>query len=383
MKGRLQTVGAQWAVSGTVLAWLLLLAGGVVMVNSATVAMTGAYTEKHLLYLLVSLVGLVFAVAIPLEWWRKVHQLALVVALLFCAAVLLPGVGTEVNGARRWVRLGAFSLQASEVAKPLVLIYLAGYLERFGHLLGDRSFDLIKPLLLVGLVCFLLILEPDFGGAVVLASATCGILFVAGARLRHFLLLVLVAGALAALLVVAEPYRVARMTAFTDPWAAPFGGGYQLTQALIAFGRGEVFGLGLGESIQKLEYLPEAHNDFIVAVIAEEFGMVGVYLLMALFVVLVLGVLTRARRHLQQERRFAGYLCYGIALVFALQFLVNVGVNTGVLPTKGLTLPFVSFGGNSLIVCCGLFGLVLRGDVEAMQPAQRRRQKNGSEKRWV
>ena len=381
MMNRVHAVGSQWASSATVIAWLLLLALGAVMVNSATVAMTGAFTEKHVVSMVLAVIALVFMIVIPLEWWRRVHKLLLVAGVLFCILVLIPGVGTEVKGARRWIHLGGYSMQASEVVKPLVLIYLAGYLERFGHLLGDRSFDLIKPLALIGLVCALLVIEPDFGGAVVLAAATCGLLFLAGARLRHFLLLVSVAAVLAALLVVTQPYRMARMTAFTDPWAAPFGGGYQLTQALIAFGRGETFGLGLGEGIQKLEYLPEAHNDFILAVIAEELGMFGVFVLMALFVVLVLGTLHRARRHIEHERRFAGYLCYGVALVFALQFLVNVGVNTGTLPTKGLTLPFVSYGSNSLLVCCVMFGLVLRGDVEALQPAERRKSRQ-SEKRW-
>ena len=378
MRTRLDQMGELWSDSATVVAWLMLLATGFIMVSSATVSMPGALVEKHVFFLILAMIGVVIGLVIPLEFWRRIHKIMLLLAVMFCALVLVPGVGYEVNGAQRWVRLGGFSLQASEVVKPLVLIYLAGYLERFGHLLGDRSFDLIKPLMLVGLVCFLLVLEPDFGGAVVLGAATCGLLFLAGARLRHFSLLALVAIGVVALLIVSQPYRMARMTAFTDPWASPFGGGYQLTQALIAFGRGENAGLGLGEGIQKLAYLPEAHNDFIVAVIAEELGMIGVFALMALFGVLVLGILQRARRHLNEERRFAGYLCYGIALVFALQFLVNVGVNTGVLPTKGLTLPFVSFGGNSLLVCCAMFALVLRGDIEAQQPAGRRRKRSAA-----
>ncbi len=377
MRNSVQSIGAQWATSTSVIAWMLLLAVGVIMVHSATIAEPGVYTQRHLIYLVLSLISVVFTVVIPLEWWKRVHKVLLVAAVAFCIAVLIPGLGSEAKGGQRWIRFAGFSLQASEVVKPLVLIYLAGYLERFGHLLGDRSFDLVKPLLLVGLVCFLLILEPDFGGAVVLVSATCGLLFLAGARLRHFILLIGVALGIGALLIVTQPYRMARVTAFTDPWASPFGDGYQLVQALISFGRGELMGLGLGEGIQKLSYLPEAHNDFIVSVIAEELGVAGVLLVMGLFVVLVLGIMQRARLHLQEERRFAGYLCYGVALIFALQFIVNVGVNTGVLPTKGLTLPFVSFGGNSLLVCCIMFGLVLRGDVEAMQPAERSRRRGG------
>jgi len=222
----------------------------------------------------------------------------------------------------------------------------------------------VRPLALVGLLCGMLLLEPDFGSVVVLAGVTGGVLFLAGARLRHFLLIVLVAVLLLAVLSVLQPYRLQRLVTFLDPWAVAYGSGYQLTQALIAFGRGDLFGLGLGAGIQKLLYLPEAHNDFIFAVVAEELGLIGALVVFGLLIALVLRIFRIAGKALADERPFAGYLAYGTALLLGIQCVINVGVNTGTLPTKGLTLPFISYGGNSLIVCCALIGLVLRVQLE-------------------
>lgn len=358
--------------SWMLLAWIALLTLGVCMVASSTVAVEPGYLQRHLLSLLLALIAFGCCLFVPLDWSSRLHRFAFPLAVVVCVLVFIPGFSEETKGAQRWIRIGGFSIQPSELVKPLVVLYIAGYMERFGHLLGDRTFILLKPVLLVGLVCALLIIQPDFGGAIVLATAVWGVLFVGGARLRHFLLLIGVCGALGVVLVLTQAERIRRVTTFLDPWKDAYGDGYQLSQALIAFGRGEITGLGLGESVQKLFYLPEAHNDFIVAVIAEELGVIGVFGLMFLFVVLVAGIWTRAREHLRHERRFIGYLCYGIGLLFALQFMVNVGVCTGVLPTKGLTLPFVSYGGNSLIVCCAMFGLVMRGDIEATAEPPRR-----------
>ena len=327
------------------LAWLSLLTLGVCMVASASVEMAPGLLSRHLLFLFLALLAMIAALALPLDVLRQVHRVAIWVALMVCVVVLVPGIGSEAKGARRWIRISSFSIQASELAKPVVL---------------------------VGIVGALLVLEPDFGGAVVVASTVGGMLFVGGARLRHFLLLVSAFGALGTLLVLTEAERMRRVTTFLDPWQSANGDGYQLVQSLIAFGRGEVTGVGFGESVQKLHYLPEAHNDFIIAIVAEELGVLGVLALMVLFVVMVCGIWARARTHLREERRFIGYLCYGIGLLFSLQFLVNVGVCTGALPTKGLTLPFISSGGNSLIVSCVLFALVLRGDIEAAEAAATR-----------
>lgn len=368
----LQADPARPVASWLFLVWLSLLTLGVCMVASSSVATAPGLLGRHFLFLFIALLAMIAVMALPMEFIRRFHRVAVWVAIVVCVVVLIPGVGDVAKGARRWIRVGSFSIQASEVAKPLVLLYLAGYLERFGHLLGDRTFILIKPVLLVGLVCALLVVEPDFGGAVVLASAVGGVLFIGGARLRHFLLLVVACVALGTALILVNGERMRRVTSYLDPWQSPQGDGYQLVQSLIAFGRGELTGLGFGESVQKLYYLPEAHNDFIIAIVVEELGLLGVFGVMALFVMLVCGIWARARNHLRQERHFAGYLCYGIGLLFGLQFLVNIGVCTGALPTKGLTLPFISSGGNSLIVSCALFALVLRCDVEAAAETSRR-----------
>ncbi|MBX3705140.1 MAG: putative lipid II flippase FtsW [Pseudomonadales bacterium] len=347
-----------------VFSWLMILGLGIVMVASASVAISSTLLIKHGIYLGLALGAFCGALVTPLEWWRQGHRLALVASLALCTAVLIPGVGVEVNGARRWIGLGAFSVQAAEVCKLLLLVYLAGYLARFHDDLADRPVALLRPLAMLALPATLLLAQPDFGTVVVIMTVAIGLLFVAGARLRHFLLLVVLGGAALAALAVLQPYRMQRLVSFLNPWEYAFSSGYQLTQALIAFGRGEIFGLGLGEGIQKLFYLPEAHNDFIFAVIAEELGLVGALVVIALFALLVVRILRVARGALDAGDRFGGYLVYGIGLLLGIQALVNFGVNTGVLPTKGLTLPFVSYGGNSLIVCCTMIGLVLRLQLE-------------------
>jgi cell division protein FtsW len=348
--------------------WLAAVTIGLVMVASASFPLSagepGRFVVRHAAYLLAGSVALVTCLAIPLRWWEAIHRPLLVAALVLAVLVLIPGIGHEVNGARRWIALGPFSLQAAEIAKFALVIYLAGYLARYRDALESDPVALLRPLVLVGVVCALLLLEPDFGSVVVLVTVTGGLLFVAGARLRHFLLILLVVAGLMALLSVLQPYRLQRMVTFLDPWSVAYGSGYQLTQALIAFGRGDWFGLGLGEGIQKLLYLPEAHNDFIFAVIAEELGLVGALAVFALLVALVLRVFRVGALALMEGRLFAGYLAYGCALLFGLQCVINVGVNTGTLPTKGLTLPFISYGGNSLLVCCALVGIVLRVQLE-------------------
>ncbi len=347
-------------VGKLVLPWLLLVAFGTVMVGSAAVALGGDYLTKHLLYLAVAAVAFAMAFAIPPSLWQHTYLLGWLVSLLIAVLVLLPGVGHEVNGAQRWIRFGGFSLQASEVAKFGLCVYLAGYLARYHARVADEPVVLFVPLAMVTLVCALLVLEPDFGSAVVILGATVGVLFLAGAKLRYFVF-ILAAGALVlAALIYDEPYRMQRILAFLDPWSVAFGSGYQLTQALIAFGRGELWGLGLGEGVQKLYYLPEAHNDFIFAVIAEELGSVGAIGLALLLTYFVVQLLLLARRCAASGRMFACFAAYFTGLLLGIQFLVNLGVNTGVLPTKGLTLPFVSYGGNSLLFSCALLGVVLR-----------------------
>ena len=361
----LPDVSAVPAVDGMLLlCWIAILALGTVMVASASIAISENLLLKHGVFLAAALVGLLVVLCVPLNWWRRGHRIAWVAAAGLCILVLIPGIGVEVNGARRWIGLGAFSLQAAEVSKFLILVYLAGYLERFHGELADDAQALVRPLLMLGLLCGLLLMQPDFGTAVVLGATAAGLLFIAGARLRHFLLIVAIGGLLIAALAVFQPYRMARLVSFVDPWEYAFSSGYQLTQALIAFGRGELFGLGLGEGIQKLFYLPEAHNDFIFAVIAEELGLVGALTVLGLFALLVVRILRVGRRALAEGDVFGGYLVYGVGLILGIQCLINLGVNTGILPTKGLTLPFVSYGGNSLVVSSAMIGLVMRLQLE-------------------
>ena len=342
------------------LPWLVLLIFGTIMVGSSSVTMAGDYVTRQLVNLCISIFLLAIVVATPLSFWKKNYRLGWVGALALVVVVLIPGVGHEVNGATRWIRLPGFNLQAVEVAKFGLMIYLAGYLTRYHDELERAPARIFIPLAMVFAICALVVAEPDLGSAAVVLAATLSVLFMAGAKLRFVLLMVVGGIALFALMVWLEPFRMRRMAAFTDPWAVPFDTGYQLVQALIAFGRGEVFGLGLGEGIQKLSYLPEAHNDFIFAVIAEELGSIGAIACIVLYSFFVFVILAVAKHRLMLGDRFAGYCCYFVGFIFAYQFLVNVGVNVGVLPTKGLTLPFISYGGNSLMVSCALFAVVLR-----------------------
>lgn len=351
-------------IAPLVVPWFALLVIGTVMVGSAAVALGGAYLSKHLIFLAVAGVGSAFVFAVPPSWWHRLYLLGWVVSVVIAVLVLIPGVGHEVNGASRWLRFGGFSIQAAEIAKFGLCIYLAGYLSRHHEKLHTDPEVLFVPLVMVCVVCGLLIAEPDLGSAVVILAATTGLLFMAGAKLRYFFLILVLGGAALTWLVMFEPYRMQRLIAFLDPWSVAFGSGYQLTQALIAFGRGEMWGLGLGEGVQKLYYLPEAHNDFIFSVIAEELGGVGAILLALLLAYLIVQIFLQAKRNIERQAYFAAMIAYFTGLVLGVQFLVNLGVNTGVLPTKGLTLPFVSYGGNSLIVSCALLALVLRTSLD-------------------
>jgi len=350
-----------------VFSWLLIIGFGTVMVASASVAISDTLLLKHGFYLVLGFGALVVMLMTPLEWWRQAHRLALLASVVLCGVVLIPFIGVETKGAQRWIGFSGFSIQPAELSKLLLLVYLAGFLHRFHDQIADRPLVLIRPLVMLAAPALLLLMQPDFGTVVVIATVAIALVFMAGARLRHFLLLVLLGASGLAALAILEPYRMQRLTSFLNPWEHAFSSGYQLTQALIAFGRGEVFGLGLGEGIQKLSYLPEAHNDFIFAVIAEELGLVGCFVLIALFALLVIRIFRVGRTALLEGNYFGGYLAYGVGLMLGMQFLINLGVNTGVLPTKGLTLPFVSYGGNSLMVSCAMIGLVLRLQMERGQ----------------
>ncbi|MEE9254233.1 MAG: putative lipid II flippase FtsW [Pseudomonadales bacterium] len=352
------------------LAWLAALGIGIVMVTSASMALgTELYqkpfylTNRHLVYVVIAGIAFAAIAVLPFKLYARLDRIALGAAIV--GLVLVLAVGDDpVKGSRRWIRLGAFSVQPSEFAKLAFLLYIAGYLTRRGEALRERFGALMRPMLITSLLGVLLLLEPDFGTMVVLALVSFSLLFIAGARLTHLLLLALLGGASVALVLALEPYRLARLTVFMNPWAEPYDGGYQLTQALIAFGRGEWFGLGLGQSIQKLFYLPEAHTDFIFAVMAEELGLVGVLGVALLLSYITLRAVHVGRASVRIGQWFRGYVAYGAGLLLGVQFLVNVGVNVGLLPTKGLTLPLMSFGGNSLVVCSMLVAFIARADYE-------------------
>jgi cell division protein FtsW len=295
-----------------------------------------------------------------MQTWRTLGPLMLLLGLALLFLVLVPGIGYEVNGSRRWIRFGIINLQVSEPARLCFIIYLAGYLVRRNKEVRERFVGFLRPMLILSVACAALLAEPDFGAAVVLLGTALTMLFVAGARLRDFLLFFSVAVVSMVALAFASPYRLQRLTGFLDPWSDPFNSGFQLTQSLIAIGRGEWFGVGLGNSVQKLFYLPEAHTDFVFAVFAEEFGLLGSLALISVFALFVWRIFRIAMRAFDAERCFEAYLAIGIGTWLGLQAFINVGVNMGLLPTKGLTLPLVSYGRSSLIVAMVAIALLLR-----------------------
>ncbi|HAN29560.1 MAG TPA: putative lipid II flippase FtsW, partial [Haliea salexigens] len=283
----------------------------------------------------------------------------------------------EVKGAQRWLPLGPFTFQPSEFAKLTVVIYMAGYLVRQAREVREQWSGFFKPMGVLALVALLLLAEPDFGATVIVVATSFGMLFLAGMKITHFLSIVLLSPVVVGALVFAAPYRMQRLTSFTDPWADPYGSGFQLIQSLIAFGRGEWLGVGLGNSVQKLFYLPEAHTDFVFSIWAEETGFVGALAVILLFTALIARILWIARQAEAAGQLFGAYVCYGVALVFSGQAFVNMGMSAGLLPTKGLTLPFVSYGGTSLIICCCMLALVLRVGNELPAAAPRAAGKRG------
>ena len=353
---------------------VFLILYGLVMIGSASLEIgVKTYSNpfflltRHSLYLLVSGAVALVAISVPIQRWQKYDVALLAISFFLLVIVLVPGVGKEVNGATRWVALGPFSLQGSEFVKLFVTIYMAGYLVRRKDEIETSLSGFAKPLVLLSLIVFLLLGQPDFGATMVIIGAAIGMIFLAGVPYRFFVPLVAFCVSSVALIATLTPYRLARLLAFADPWEHQFDSGYQLTQALIAFGRGEWVGLGLGNSIQKLFFLPEAHTDFLFSIIAEELGIIGAGFVILLFAALVIRGLAIGNAARLQELQFHANLAYGLSLVIGIQASINLGVNLGILPTKGLTLPFMSYGGNSLIVSCMMVALILRIDYETRQ----------------
>ncbi len=350
---------------------IALLALGLLMVGSASISIADRQLGSPFYFLLRQSVyvgvGVLFAymtLQVPLSVWERGGPLLLLLSMLLLLVVLVPGIGRTVNGSTRWLSLVIFNLQVSELAKLSLVVYLAGYLVRRGEEVRTTIKGFVKPLGVLALLAVLLLAEPDFGAVVVMGSTLMGMLFLAGVRLWLFGVLLSGAVGLLGVVAVASPYRLERLTTFLNPWADPFNSGFQLTQALIAFGRGDWFGVGLGASVQKLFYLPEAHTDFLFAVLAEELGLIGAVGVIILFVFLVWRAFTIGKAAAETGQHFGAYVSYGVALWIGLQTFINLGVNMGLLPTKGLTLPLMSYGGSSMLATCVAIGLLLRVERE-------------------
>jgi len=318
------------------------------------------YLIKQSVFVVAGLISAYAIAQIPTDFWCKRSLGLLSLGMVLLLLVLVPGLGRVVNGSRRWLNLIIIGFQVSELIKLCAFIYLASYIARFQSMVSESMQGFLRPMLLLGAMAVLLLLQPDFGAVVVITAVFFGVLFLAGARIFPFVAVIVLVGILFSALAILSPYRLMRLTTFMHPWQHAFSSGYQLTQSLIAFGRGGFWGAGLGNSIQKMYYLPEAHTDFIFAVIFEELGLLGSIVLLGLYAAIVWRIFILGRQALDKAQVFSGYLCYAMALWFAFQVFVNVGVCTGMLPTKGLTLPFVSYGGSSVLVNCLVIGLLMR-----------------------
>lgn len=350
----------------------ILIGLGLVMVASSSIGVADRlygnpfhFVVRQSIYIFIGCIVAYLVYEMPLRLWETLGVVLLGVSMLGLIAVLIPGVGKTVNGATRWIDFPLFAIQISEAVKLLVILYTAGYITRHGDTLRTSLLGFLKPLFLMLVLAVLLLLEPDFGAAVVVFSVVIGMLFLGGGRLLHFAGIIAIAAAGFSVLALTSSYRLQRLTSFLDPWADPFDTGFQLTQSLIAIGSGSLSGVGLGSSVQKLFYLPEAHNDFMFAILAEELGLIGVFTVLALYIYAVwrafaIGATAERAGHL-----YGSYVAFGVGLWIGIQAFVNIGVNMGVLPTKGLTLPFMSAGGSSMLAMCAAVGLLLRVHREA------------------
>ncbi len=353
-----------FAVLGIIAIGLLMMTSASIVISDKQMHQPFYFLFKQLIFLALGVLLGSMVMQIEISYWEKLSGYLLLGVMLMLALVLIPGIGHSVNGSARWIGIGPLGFQASELTKFMVVVYMAGYLFRRNAEIQNKLSGFLKPMLVLTIIAALLLREPDFGATVVVTATSLGLMFLAGMRLRHFVALFSLVLGIMAVIAFSAPYRIARMTSFLNPWERPFDTGYQLTQSLIAFGRGGWFGVGLGKSIQKMFYLPEAHTDFLFAVIAEELGLIGMMTIMCLFLLFVTRIFMIGREAQRLERHFAGFLAYGFGLWIAIQFTVSIGVNSGLLPTKGLTLPLMSYGGSSVLVSCMVIAVLLRIDHE-------------------
>ena len=347
---------------------ITLLIGGMVMLASASMPLAErsfgdpfAYLYKQSSAVFLGIISSLIFFLTPSQYWEKLGILTPIFAIGLLSLVFIPDLGVTVNGATRWIKWGPLpNIQVVDPARLLFFLYIAGYCVRQQEQLRMTFVSFLKPMIFIVPACLLLLLQPDFGSTVVLLIVTAALFFVAGFKFRYFTVLVLALVGILGLLAYISPYRMARITSFMNPWDDPFNSGYQLTQSLIAIGRGQWFGVGLGEGVQKLFYLPEAHTDFIFAVIAEELGLIGSLLIIGLYAVLIWRIFSIALKAINSKRIFQGYLSFSIAIWFTTQVIINIGVNMGLLPTKGLTLPLISYGRSSMIITLITLAIVLR-----------------------
>lgn len=344
---------------------------GITMVSSASISIAERNNGEPFYYLYRQLtaagLGLVLGTVVlftPMKFWQKTSPYLLVSGIALLIVVLIPGIGREINGSSRWIPMGVFNLQVSELVKLAMVLYLAGYLVRHSDNVRKTFKGFAMPIFVLAIVAVLLLMEPDMGATVVISTTVLGMLFLGGVRLWQLITLILILAGFGYFLIILEPYRLIRVLSFMDPWADPYASGFQLTQSLIAFGRGELTGVGLGNSIQKLFYLPEGHTDFLFAVLAEELGAIGAISVIALFSALVVRIFILAKKADEARHSFSAYTMFGLAIWIGLQAFVNIAVNMGVLPTKGLTLPLMSYGGSSMMIMCVVIALILRAEHE-------------------
>ncbi len=353
------------AVLALLLMGLLMVASSSIVISEKTFNNPLHYVARQGIYLILGLVCSVFVLRVKTANWLKYSGYFLLISLFLLLVVLIPGIGRSVNGSYRWIGIGPFGFQVSELAKLAVIVYMAGFFARKQEEVRSQLSGFLKPMIVLSLVCLLLLKEPDFGASVVITLTVLAMLFIAEVKLRQFFILLVIAASLILVMAVSSPYRVERLTSFLHPWENQFDGGYQLTQSLIAFGRGGLLGAGLGESVQKLFYLPEAHTDFLLAVLAEELGLIGVLFILLLYGILAWRGFSIAYLAKHKNQFFSAYLAFGITFWIIIQAMINIGVNIGLLPTKGLTLPLMSSGGSSLIVTLVAISILLRVDHEA------------------
>ena len=367
---RIEESGGRYDI-GVIIAAGALATFGVIMVASSSIATADTqhlgpfyFVIRHMVFLGLGIALALVVARTELDLFERNAFGLLLVAFVLLLLVFVPGLGVRINGARRWIRLGILGFQSVEAVKLMFIVYLASYLVRHQEAVQTRLFGVIKPIGVAGALVVLLLAQPDFGSSALIIAVTIGMVWLGGARMRNLFYLAVPLIPVIAWVATTSDYRVKRLTSFLNPWEHPFDEGFQLTQALIAIGRGEWFGVGLGGSVQKLLYLPEAHTDFILAVIGEEFGFVGIVLVLGMFALLIGRALMLGLRAVELRQRFAGYCAFGIGMCIGLQALVSIGVNMGVLPTKGLTLPLISSGGSSVMMTCVMVGFLLRVSYE-------------------